>query len=487
MKKITLIFAALVCGAFMANAQYTFTTIAGPVNVAEGSPVTQNMNDAGNSTGVTSGTYGIWTLTVDWANGFDAWSTEADATITTTAGSVTIDPPSTGGANNGDATTLTFSGALPGDYDPDVDGTLDLVFNQSWGGSNADWSNISLTIEAAPDPPACSVNPAPADGATDVNLDLNGPAILLTWEDAMTGGTPTSYELFFGTTSGSLTSLGTFGGTAVNVTGVDFGTEYFWQIIPSNTTAATGCDEWSFTTAAPPAAPSNDLCANAIPLTPGGLFTSFPVMGQTQYGSTDSGETPSPSCSIYDPVDPTGYGGDVWYSVVVPADGDLTIETQGDTVGNGGDSAMQIYSGACGALVAVDCDDDSSADGLYSLVNISDINLANETLYIRVFEYQGDDSMSFQISAYNATLSINDQEFNTNLKYYPNPVTNILNLDAQQNVEQISVFNIAGQRVLEATPSATSVDLDMSELQTGAYFVRVQMANGSKTIKVMKQ
>lgn len=605
MKKITLIFVALVFGAFMANAQYTFTTVAGPVNVPNGAPVTQNMNDAGNTAGVTSGTYTIWTLTVDWSNVDDAWSSEADATITTAAGSVTIDPPSSGAANSNANTTLTFTGSLAGDYDPDVDGTLDLVFNQSWQNSSADWSNINLTIDGTPELPNCVTNESPADDATDV--DASSGTVELAWENAATGGTPTSYEIFFGTVSGDLNSLGTTGATSVTITNIDFTTEYFWQIIPSNSAgAASGCNELSFTTAGPPPPPENDLCSGAIALncdetvTGDTSIVSVTVDAQGDCGSVDNdapnlwysytgsgspenvtlstcsqasfdtslavftgacgalecyannddgpgctgftseltflsdgtttyyimvegfnatsvgefdlsvtceaaatppandlcvdavelivdaaatnGDNTDATTSIVNPsCDEFGTIADVWYRFTASASGDASIIT---TVGSSDQANVAVWDG-CDLTTATElgCSDGNGGE----ILDISGLTPGQE-YYIQLWN---DGAVTrtegtFTVSV-SSTLSVSDNQTQNKLEYYPNPTNGSFYINALQTIEAITVFNIAGQRVLETTPSATSVDLDMSELQTGAYFVRVQMANGSKTIKVMKQ
>ena len=231
--------------------------------------------------------------------------------------------------------------------------------------------------------------------------------------------------------------------------------------------------------------PVNNDCSGAITLTPGAVFTDNPIMGSNA-GATGSGETPLPSCSSYDPADATGFGGDVWYSVVVPADGNLTIEVDN----NGGpstDSGMQVYSGTCGSLVAVACDDDGG-NGAFSQVVIETADgLAGETLLVRVFEYGGNSEMNFLISAFSATLSTTDLENEAAFTYFPNPVKNTLTLNAQNTIENVVMYNMLGQQVLRVMPNTVDSELDMSNLQTGTYFVKVTIANVTKTIRVIKQ
>jgi hypothetical protein len=86
-----------------------------------------------------------------------------------------------------------------------------------------------------------------------------------------------------------------------------------------------------------------------------------------------------------------------------------------------------------------------------------------------------------------ASLSTSDFENEAAFKYYPNPVKNTLTLNAQNSIEQVTMYNMLGQEVLKVTPNAVDSELDMSNLQTGTYFVKVTIANTTETIRVIKQ
>jgi gliding motility-associated-like protein len=154
MKKNTLFFIAFIALSISAFAQYSFPPVTGPTNVSAGAPVTLSINDAGNTAAVpasSSGSYSSFSVSADWiAGGGNPYSSEADLTLTTTAGSILINPPTSGGLSSGSATTLIFEGDFSGLYDPTTDGFLDIVINQSWSGSDADWSNIVVTIFESP-------------------------------------------------------------------------------------------------------------------------------------------------------------------------------------------------------------------------------------------------------------------------------------------------------------------------------------------------
>ncbi|WP_296313872.1 T9SS type A sorting domain-containing protein [Winogradskyella sp. UBA3174] len=237
----------------------------------------------------------------------------------------------------------------------------------------------------------------------------------------------------------------------------------------------------TFTFTCPPPPPANDDCASAVALTPGALYTDNPSDG-TLVGATDSGFTNS--CG-------GAWTNDVWYTVVVPASGDLTIETGADvaTGTTGNDTAMEVYTSdtdCTGVFTSVECDDDDAATGAYSFMELTGLT-AGETLYIRVWGFGDDEFEPFSISAFSASLSVDTLENQAAFTYFPNPVKNTLTLNAQNSIENVTMYNMLGQEVLRATPNTVDSELDMSNLQTGTYFVKVTIANVTKTIRVIKQ
>jgi len=73
------------------------------------------------------------------------------------------------------------------------------------------------------------------------------------------------------------------------------------------------------------------------------------------------------------------------------------------------------------------------------------------------------------------------------VSYFPNPVTNKLTLKAQQNIQNVSVFNMLGQEVMRTELNVQRGDLDMSSLQSGPYFVKVSINDTVETIKIIKK
>lgn len=323
--------------------------------------------------------------------------------------------------------------------------------------------------------PTCEV-------VTGVTVSQEDVQANLSWT-APTVGTPTGYNWEIqpdGSAQGTAGAItGTTATTSATATGLMASTAY--DLFVQTNCGGDGTSNWvgpiSFTTNAGPP-PTNNLCSGAIALTPGVNFAANAIVG-TNVNASNSNAQPAPGCASYQ-------GGDVWYSVVVPQDGNITLEVNTQT-GGITDTGGAAYSGTCGNLTLISCNDDGSANGAHPILNISDTNLAGQTIYFRVWEYGGNAEGEFQVSAYNTTLSTATFESQNTFKYYPNPTNDKLHLRAQNNIQNVTVFNMLGQEVLRTAPNAVENDVDMSALQTGAYFVKVTINNVTETVRVVKQ
>jgi hypothetical protein len=234
-------------------------------------------------------------------------------------------------------------------------------------------------------------------------------------------------------------------------------------------------EDYTINVVVPVPAPANNDCSGATVLTPGGVFADSPATG-TNVGATASTDA-APTCGSYN-------GGDVWYSVVVPTAGNLTIETNTDGTGLT-NTDLAVYSGTCGALTQIACDDNSSDDGEHAKVALTGLT-AGATLYVRVWENGGDATGTFKVSAYDVSLGTNNFDV-TNFKAYPNPVSDVLNLTYTYEISEVKVFNMLGQEVLVAKPNTMTAQIGMNQLNAGTYLVEVTANGATKTMKVVKK
>lgn len=334
---------------------------------------------------------------------------------------------------------------------------LQTPSNPCYSGTYGETADFTVNIVAAScTPPAATTTLVPACGTAQYSIDVN--------VTALGSGTPSITD---GTTSWPVSAIG-----VVNVGPFASGSSVTLTLLHGSD-ATCDLPLGSFNYACPPA---NDDCLNAQVLTPGGVFGDNDVVGTNVAATASTGET-APGCALYS-------GGDVWYQVTVPASGSLTIETNNNSSAIS-DTGLAVYSGSCGALVLVECDDDDSADGNFSLISLTG-RTPGEVLFVRVWEYNNDAFGTFLVSTYDASLSSGSFD-NANFTAYPNPVKDVLNVSYTSEISSIRVINMIGQEVISKNINATSTQVDMSQLSAGTYIVNVTVGDNVKTLKVVKQ
>ncbi len=91
----------------------------------------------------------------------------------------------------------------------------------------------------------------------------------------------------------------------------------------------------------------------------------------------------------------------------------------------------------------------------------------------------------FQVTSF-SSLGTKTPNQSITFEYFPNPVKDELTLKAQANIDSIEVLNILGQSLISLSPSVMEAKVDMSSLQTGAYFVRLSVQETMNTFRVLK-
>ena len=72
-------------------------------------------------------------------------------------------------------------------------------------------------------------------------------------------------------------------------------------------------------------------------------------------------------------------------------------------------------------------------------------------------------------------------------KYYPNPTTNVINLNAKENIENVAIFNVLGQKVVNQNINAASTQIDVDHLNAGTYIMMVTVDGKTGTYKIVKE
>ena len=101
-------------------------------------------------------------------------------------------------------------------------------------------------------------------------------------------------------------------------------------------------------------------------------------------------------------------------------------------------------------------------------------NLNNKVWYDNLYAYKG--------------TALGTNKFETSkVKMYPNPVKNTLTIEANSEIQRVSVYNILGQEVMKSSPKSNTATLQTNELQKGVYMVTTEIDGKLSTSKVVKE
>jgi subtilisin-like proprotein convertase family protein len=213
--------------------------------------------------------------------------------------------------------------------------------------------------------------------------------------------------------------------------------------------------------------PANDNPCSATPIPVG---SSCVYTNSTNLNATPSAGVPAPGCANY-------LGGDVWFSATVPASGTIIFDSNTGTMLNG---AMAAYSGTCGSLTLINCNNNGSANGLMPALTLTGLT-PGATIWVRFWSPGNNNNGTFSICASTIT-PCNPANSNSSCAladpFCAGATTNLCNTT---NVPSLGGGGIYG--CLGATPNpsfyslniATSgpIDLQISQTTTGGVGIDV--------------
>jgi len=366
--------------------------------------------------------------------------------------------------------------------------------------------DFCLEYYTLPSAPNCAENVSP----TGSDVSFNNDRINITWDAPSSGIAPTGYEVFWGTTSGDLTSLGETTNTFAEIGGadIDYGNTYYYSVVPQNGgSPAIGCTEYSLSTEA----------AASIPFSTN--FSAYPGPGFSE--STGPYLNPSASASnwlasnfLNDATLGTGAKVNIYSTSIDEYLISPTFDLSAGTHYLNIDAGITDYNGTGADADGMDVDDDyvalvfSEDDGaswseLYrwdsssGLTNASQampeasISSTSSTAKFALYAYSGASGADydFHITNFQVTTTTLGTATNTleGFTLYPTIVKEALNFRSQNNVEAITVFNLLGQKVFSGAPNTNNSSINLSKLRPGVYVVKVSAEGKTGSYKVIKE
>ena len=91
----------------------------------------------------------------------------------------------------------------------------------------------------------------------------------------------------------------------------------------------------------------------------------------------------------------------------------------------------------------------------------------------------------------NTTLSIKELIVNTDVKVYPNPFTDLVNINLKNNLQKVTatVYNITGKQVVQFKINTAMKPVNLTHLANGMYLIQLHFTetNTSKSFKILKK
>jgi hypothetical protein len=103
---------------------------------------------------------------------------------------------------------------------------------------------------------------------------------------------------------------------------------------------------------------------------------------------------------------------------------------------------------------------------------------------LKIFNYVLTDTQITNLYTNNTLSSSDFNQNNLKVAMYPNPVNDILNIDIENEIKSVEIYNIQGQKVMQSNAK----QIETSSLNSGIYMVRIEDVNGGiATQKLIKK
>lgn len=227
----------------------------------------------------------------------------------------------------------------------------------------------------------------------------------------------------------------------------------------------------------------NDWCIFAIdvPVNAAGTGCTSPTVASNALASDSSLANGTPTCGNFD-------GGDIWFSFVAPPTGDIKIIVP--VVGEWSSFSTAIYDGpdctdvelACEVVFDINLPGEIPAEAIYTGLT------PGNSYYLRAWDFNNNDfgDVSFCIEEFDSTASIGEDVID-GLTLYPNPIEDVLKINAQEEITKLSIYNQIGQEVKIVNPLTSNFTVDLSTLAAGVYIVKIETNDKISSKRLIKK
>jgi hypothetical protein len=104
---------------------------------------------------------------------------------------------------------------------------------------------------------------------------------------------------------------------------------------------------------------------------------------------------------------------------------------------------------------------------------------SNLDFVVKSFAFDNSLNKAIVVGNTGAVLLSLDQEETIDFSFYPTAVNDFITISSSENIQAVSVLNSAGQKVAFDSPYSKELRLNLSNLTSGNYIIRVTLKDGS--------
>jgi hypothetical protein len=218
-------------------------------------------------------------------------------------------------------------------------------------------------------------------------------------------------------------------------------------------------------------APENDLIENAIDLAEQTM--PYEANNIHMLMATNTNDGGQQGCS------PTASG--IWYKITTMQEGEITALISGALGTTAGIFFKSENPNATSGEELTWVDQPNNPCGPNGEVLIE--AEAGTTYYLYVASLNAYINLHINVSS---VLSAPENNL-INFNFYPNPVIDQLNFSAESSLDNIKIYNLLGQEVLNQNINSNSGSVDLRHLTKGMYLAEITSGGATTTAKILKR
>lgn len=145
----------------------------------------------------------------------------------------------------------------------------------------------------------------------------------------------------------------------------------------------------------------------------------------------------------------------------------------------------------------------NAGENIISIINLGKedanitLSLLNNNNSVNVTNHLTGESLeaTFKMNPYetrllkvtDATLSNSDISKVEGLEFYPNPTLNSIIFSSQNVINKATIYNTLGQKLMSINGKSKSLKVNLSHLQQGIYFAKIDAHTGSEIVSIIKK